>query len=155
MNKVSKLLLASHGTLGAQAAEQAAFKMCTHNPQITHLYVVPEFWKNMLGDDWLNNGSTRKQFEDYLEAELAKEADQHIERVHNDLQNLGIHTTHKIVIGDPQQCLLNICKETIFDLVILGSPRPKKMSGLRSRMVTKSIARKLIIPFLQVPHPNA
>ena len=80
------ILLASHGTIGAQAAEQKVFEMCASNAHITHLLVVPEFWKDMLGDDWLNNSVTRIQFEDYLETELGQEVDQHIDRVHSRLE---------------------------------------------------------------------
>jgi nucleotide-binding universal stress UspA family protein len=149
------ILLASHGTIGAQAAEQKVFEMCASNAHITHLLVVPEFWKDMLGDDWLNNSVTRIQFEDYLETELGQEVDQHIDRVHSRLEKLGICSTHKIVFGNPDKCLVNTCGLSEFDLIVMGSPRPKGTAGLRSRMTTKFTARQLTIPLLAVPHPNA
>jgi len=149
------ILLASHGTIGAQAAEQKVFEMCVSNARIMHLLVVPEFWKDMLGDDWLNNSVTRIQFEFYLETKLGQEVDQHIDRVHSRLEKLGICSTHKIVFGDPEKCLINTCDLSEFDLVIMGSPRPKGIAGLRSRMATKLTARRLTIPLLAVPHPNA
>lgn len=155
MQEVNKLLLASHGTPGAQAAEQIAFEKCCNNTQVTHLYVVPDFWRNMLGDDWLNNSSTREQFKNYLEAELGQEADYHIQRVRSHLQNLGVQNTHKFLFGEPQQCLINTCNESTFDLIVMGSPRPKGLSGLRSCMASKKVTRQLKTPVIQVPHPNA
>ena len=62
LENAKNILLASHGTIGAQAAEQAAFNMCRKNTQITHLIVIPKFWKDILGDDWLNNDCTRNKF---------------------------------------------------------------------------------------------
>jgi nucleotide-binding universal stress UspA family protein len=58
-----------------------------------------------------------------------------------------------VIIGEPDECLINTSQKDNFDLVILGSPRPKGKSGLRSRMVTKT-TRKLPIPVMIVPYPD-
>jgi nucleotide-binding universal stress UspA family protein len=155
MSNIKNILLASHGTVGARAAEQKVFEICVGNIHITHLLVVPELWKNMVGNDWLSNSSTHKQFCDYLEAELGREIDQHIERVHGQLEHLGVSSTHTVVLGDPKKCLIGACKQSTFDLVVMGSPRPKELLGLHSRMVTNLVTNQLAIPFLVVPHPNA
>ncbi|HDZ79452.1 MAG TPA: universal stress protein, partial [Gammaproteobacteria bacterium] len=55
MNSLNHVLLASHGTVGAQAAEQMAIRMCSSGAKLHHLIVVPSLWKGMTGDDWLNN----------------------------------------------------------------------------------------------------
>ena len=152
---MNNILLASHGTVGAQAAERRAFELCEDDGCITHLYVVPEFWQHMLGDDWLNNASTRERFCDYLENELAQEAEQQVGRIQKQAKQLGLHSINRVVVGEPQRCLIDFCKESSFDLVVIGSPRPKGSAGLRSRMATKPVARKVGSPLLVVPHPDA
>ena len=150
-----EILLASHGTVGAQAAEQKTFKLCNTSTHITHLIVVPEFWKDMLGDDWLNNSKTRIRFGDYLESELEKEVDQTIKRVQEKADSLGIRYTSKVTLGDPEKCLLDINTELEFDLVVVGSKRPKALSGLHSRMLSNLVSQHLSTKLLSVPHPNA
>ncbi len=154
MSHVPSILLASHGTAGAQAAERKVFEIYARDTRVTHLLVVPEFWQYMLGDDWLSSSSTRKQFGDYLEAELDNEVNQHIERIHSQFMRLGVQATHKVVSGSPEKCLINACRESIFDLVVMGSPRPRGMPGLSSRMATKAVSSRLTAPLLQVPYPD-
>ncbi len=150
---LNKILLASHGTIGAQAAEKALLKLCLTNTELTHLYVLPEFWKNMLGDDWLNNEITRERFGNYLESELAHEIDETITRLQKQLQPFDIEAKHKVVIGDPENELLKACQEGNYKLVITGSTRPKTMPGLKSRMTGKRFYKYLPIEHLQIPHP--
>lgn len=57
MRHAQVILLASHGTPGARAAERAAFDLCAADGRLCHLVIVPDFWKGMLGDDWLNNAA--------------------------------------------------------------------------------------------------
>ena len=78
MSTEHNVLLASHGTKGAIAAERAALDMCKKGDRLHHLLVVPTLWEGMTGDDWLNNGSTRNRFRRYLESELEKEVIEHI-----------------------------------------------------------------------------
>ena len=65
------LLLAHHGTDGAKRAEAQAFALASPGrTRIVHLYVVPEFWAGMQGDDWLNNAWTRDAFAVHVERQL-------------------------------------------------------------------------------------
>lgn len=155
MNTQNSVLLASHGTEGAMVAEQIAIeKCCEQETDLHHLVVVPTFWKDMTGDDWLNNGSTRNTFRRYLESTLEKEIDEHIERVQTLAKEKGVQCTNEVVIGEPDECLLKSVKEKDYELVAVGSPRPKGKSGLRSRMMTKPVSRSLKTPILMVPYPD-
>ena len=129
-------------------------EMCTDGIRVTHLLVIPEFWKDMLGDDWLNNCLTRARFEHHLETELSKEVDGHIRRVRDQLAQSNAKITHEIVLGRPDRCLITVCEQQAFDLVVMGSPRPKGSAGLCSRMATPYIARRLKTRQLVVPHPR-
>ncbi|MDH5391754.1 MAG: universal stress protein [Gammaproteobacteria bacterium] len=148
------VLLSSHGTDGAQAAERAAIAMCETEATIKHLLVVPDLWKDMMGDDWLNNGSTRDRYGRYIESELGKEIDTHISRVRQQAEEKGIHYHCEVILGKPDKCLANACKEAHYDMVIMGSPRPKGVAGLRSRMTTGPLAETISSPLLIVPYPD-
>jgi nucleotide-binding universal stress UspA family protein len=148
------VLLASHGTDGAMAAEKMALSLCKEGTALHHLLVVPTLWEGMTGDDWLNNGSTRDTFRRYLESELGKEVDEHCERISSQAEAMSVIYTNELIVGEPDECLLDTCKNQDFELVVLGSPRPKGIKGLRSRMSTKSIFKSLTIPLLIVPYPQ-
>ena len=150
---VNEILLASHGTEGAQAAELMAMKLINKGGHVHHLIVVPTFWQGMTGDDWLNNGVTRDRFRRYLEDQLTAEVEEHQARVSDAAAANDVNYTCEVIVGEPDECLQRISQKSKFDLVVMGSPRPKGKTGLRSRMVTDSI-RELPVPMLIVPYPN-
>jgi len=154
MIQPKNILLASHGTDGARAAEKMAFEFCTDGAALHHLVVVPSLWKGMTGDDWLNNGSTRNTFRDYLEGELEKEVRVHLQRMIEETDELGISYSYDVVVGEPDECLLKSSRERDCSLVIIGSPRPKGKSGLRSRMRLEPPMRGLSIPLMIAPYPS-
>lgn len=152
MNK--NILLASHGTEGAMAAEKMALSLCEEGAKLHHLLVVPTLWEGMTGDDWLNNGSTRDRFRRYLEAELEKEVDEHCERISTQAKDKSVNYSNEVIIGEPEDCLLKACQKEEYELVVMGSPRPKGIKGLRSRMSTEPLTRSLSVPLLIVPYPQ-
>ena len=108
----------------------------------------------MTGDDWLNNGSTRDQFCRYLENELGREVDSHCERVSKNAGSHKLRYSKEIVLGEPGSALIEASKKEPFDLIVMGSPRPNGIKGLRSRMFTKDLVQSLQIPLLIVPYPQ-
>lgn len=154
MTQVNKILLASHGTAGASAAEEAALRLCAPGGTICHLEVVPDFWKGMRGDDWLNNAVTQERFGDYVESQLAREIAEHAKALGDEAKARGLTYENVSILGKPAECLLEVAASQGCDLVVIGSPRPKGMSGYRSRMEMETMVRKLRIPLLVVPHPN-
>ncbi len=153
--KVKKIILASHGTAGARSAEQFALDHCLENDASLHqLLVVPDFWKGMMGDDWLNNAITQSRFGDYVESQLAREAADELDRLTQICEQAGVNYSNTVRLGKPAACLTSIAEQGEFDLVIIGSPRPKGISGYRSRMDLELLARSLTIPLMIVPYPQ-
>ena len=150
----ARILLASHGTPGARAAEQSALSLCAREGTIWHLEVVPDFWKGMRGDDWLNNAVTQERFGDYVESQLEREIVEHAEALGREVLDLGLSYENLSVLGKPADCLLDAAARESFDLVVIGSPRPKGADGYRSRMKMETLVRGLRIPLLVVPHPD-
>ena len=153
MNQANRILLASHGSEGAQAAERMALQLCRKGSKVHQLLVVPDLWKGMTGDDWLNNGSTRDRFRRYLENQLESEAREHLERVRSQADAQGIGYSVEVTVGKPSACLIDASSSADFDLVIVGSPRPRGRRGLRSRMAIEPLLRALPMPLLIVPYP--
>ena len=151
-----KILLASHGTPGARAAERAALEMAAaEGAEVVHLYVVPEFWRGMRGDDWLNNAATQETFGNYVEGELAREARDEVERLAADARAAGVTLSSRAMFGAPADCLLKAAREEGPDLVIMGMPRPKGESGYSSRMKLDPLVRGLDVRLLIVPREPA
>jgi hypothetical protein len=80
MRPARAILLASHGTPGARAAESSVLDLCAPDGRVHHLVVVPDFWKGMLGDDWLNNAAVHLRFGRYVEGQLEREIVEHAAR---------------------------------------------------------------------------
>ncbi len=148
-----RILCASHGTPGAQAAEDQALRLCEADGLLYHLFVVPDFWKGMMGDDWLNNGVTRDRYGRYLENQLSEEAAQVVESLKARAEARNLRFRSEIKLGKPAACLLAASRREPFDLVVMGAPRPKGVPGLRARMVLNDLIPRLTVPLLIVPHP--
>ncbi len=152
---IKKILVASHGTTGALVAEQAAVDLCRENAATVHqLLVVPDFWKGMMGDDWLNNAITQIRFGDYVENELARDAATETERFATACEQAGISCSSTVKLGKPASCVIEAIEKENFDIVVIGSPRPKGTPGYRSRMDLELLARALTTPLLTVPYPQ-
>lgn len=144
-----RLLLAHHGTEGARLAESLAYRLAVPGrTRILHLYVVPDFWSGMQGDDWLNNAWTRDAFATHVERELATEAKEHMSAVAAACAERGLECESLLRVGDPAQCLVTLAQERAADLVVIGPPRAKGVAGYRSRMSLETLVRKLRVPLL-------
>ncbi len=153
--QIAKIILASHGTKGAIAAENHALDMANdYGASLHQLLVVPDFWKGMMGDDWLNNAVTQIRFGKYVENQLAAETAEEITRVEDMAKSRGIAYSHHITLGKPEECLIDACSSNSYDIAIIGSPRPKNVSGYRSRMKLDPLTRALNIRLLIIPYPK-
>ncbi|MBT3046394.1 MAG: universal stress protein [Candidatus Thiodiazotropha sp.] len=150
-----RILCASHGTDGARAAEAQALRFCHSEVALHHLIVVPEFWQGMMGDDWLNNAVTRDRFGSYLEGQLDGEVAEVVERLGRATRETGADFSYESRFGKPADCLVDASRGMAFDLVVIGSPRPKGVDGLRSRMDLGKLTQALQVPLLVVPHPGS
>jgi nucleotide-binding universal stress UspA family protein len=148
------ILLASHGTPGARAAEAAAHNLCDAGGRIHHVVVVPDFWKGMLGDDWLNNAAVHIRFGRYVENELQREISEYTTAVEAEATRRGLVYSSEILLGKPAECLVAAAAAGNFDLVVVGSPRPKRAPGLKSRLAFEAVVGSLKVPLLVVPHPD-
>ncbi|MBI5613166.1 MAG: universal stress protein [Gammaproteobacteria bacterium] len=154
MLRAKHVLLASHGTQGARAAEKLAFSLCAPGASLHHLIVVPDFWKGMMGDDWLNNAATREIYGDYVETQLENEVRTHIRRLRKQAAKRRIRYDFTMVQGKPTECLAARAAKGPVDIVVLGSPRPRGKTGYRSGIELDKLARRVRRPILIAPFPK-
>lgn len=154
MQELKHILLASHGSEGSRAAERKAFELCTAETTLHHLLVVPDFWRGMMGDDWLNNAATRDTYAEYLESQLQDELRAYVDEVRQEADRRGLRYAFEVTLGDPTDALLTCIRRGGVDLVVVGSPRPKGKTGLRSRVRVEKLLRALSTPLLIVPYPT-
>jgi nucleotide-binding universal stress UspA family protein len=121
---------------------------------LSHLVVVPDLWRGMMGDDWLNNAATRDTYGKYVENELQREIDVHVGRLRSQAAAAGIAYEFKVMLGKPTECLLAYSREVAPALVVIGAPRPKGQFGLRSRMHPERLVVALTAPLLVIPYPR-
>ena len=148
------LLLASHGSSGSMVAEQAAVRACLPGDSIDHLYVIPSWWADMTGDDWLNNGVTRNRFRDYLAEQLWQESQANVARVQDLCAQNKIQYQSQIKIGDSAKCLYSVATNYPYDAIYLGDQRPKYVTGIRDRMLTSANKKLLADRLYIVSLPN-
>jgi nucleotide-binding universal stress UspA family protein len=149
------VLLASHGSEGGAAAADAIVAALAPGAHLHQLLVVPELFRHMSGDGWRINASTEHLFCDYLEDQIERETLDILKGVHAAAAARGIVYSASSCCGDPARCLIETASAANYDLVVMGSPRPKGMPGLRSRMNMDVLMRGLSIPLVIVPHPRA
>lgn len=154
MQEYKKILLASHGTKGAMAAENQAISLCGNGGGIDHLEVVPDFWKGMMGDDWLNNASTQQAFGQYVENQLQQEIQQRMDILRQKMEAVDISYTPFVKLGKPADCLIEQDATNNYELIVIGSPRPKGEEGYRSRMQIEPLIKSLTTPLLIIPFPE-
>ncbi len=107
----------------------------------------------MAGDGWRCNGSNVRDFADYLEGQIDREIRAHLERVHGEAKSRSIVYSAASRCGPLADCLVSECAAGDYEAVVIGAPRPKRMTGLRSRMDLDKLLRSLPVPLIVVPHP--
>ena len=147
-----KHLLASHGSVGSIAAENVAIASCNAGDTLDHLYVIPSWWADMTGDDWLNNGASRNTYRHYLEDELHTESKQVSKRIKAKCQQKNISYQLMLIVGDSSTTLTTLGQR--YEKIYLGSKRPKSVEGLKDCMLTKRVKHKLQGRLEIIPYPN-
>ena len=116
-----------------------------------HLHVVPDLWRGMMGDDWLNNAATRDTYARHVEKELAGEIEVLRKRLEEAARMRELRYEHASVVGNPAKCLVAHAADVKPELVVIGARRPRGAPGLRSRMDLDVLARALDAALLVVP----
>ena len=90
------------------------------------------------------------------EVDSPMSAEQSLDAVAALFEGAGVEVEVRQLPASPDRAgdILAVVSEIQPDLVVIGSPRPKGVSGLRSRMHPEQLAGALAMPLLVVPYPQ-
>ncbi|WP_147820586.1 universal stress protein [Salidesulfovibrio onnuriiensis] len=145
-----KILLATHGTPGAQKAERLAAQWAAQSgAELVVLSIFNEDWQHMTGDDWLNASATRNRFADYVMGEVNAEMDRLVERLDKNLA--GLRPRYRRASGDIAAVLAETAEEEKADVVIMGAYQKKQAPGFKARFENKRLHPMLPCPLVVAP----
>ncbi|NJB69247.1 nucleotide-binding universal stress UspA family protein [Desulfobaculum xiamenense] len=146
----ANILVATHGTPGAQRAEQLAARLAGDwGARLTVLSVVNADWSLMTGDDWLNSSATRNHFADYVEAEIDREMRAVWERIREQIAPLDPAFVRRV--GPLEQSITDAARETGADLIVVGTRQQRQAPGFRARLDDRLLHPELPCPLLVAP----
>ncbi len=147
-----RILLATHGTSGAQAAEDLAVELASKiGASLCCLHVIHEDWQWMTGDDWLNTSASRNQFARHVENELELEAQAIMKRVTDKAAAKSVPFTTIKKVGNPGAVIPLTAQETGAELVVMGSRQNKQDTGFKARIGWTEFLASCRVPVLLAP----
>lgn len=147
-----KILVATHGTKGAQAAEDLAVDLAREHGAILHcIHVVNEDWKWMTGDDWLNTSASRNRFARHVENELGLEAEVIRKRISEKSSRRAVSVAFENVVGNPGKMILQAASGAGADLIVMGARQPRQDQGFKSRIDWNKLLGESTVPIILAP----
>lgn len=157
----TKILLCTHGSEGAQKAEEYVFNsLLPKSPaaQLTILTIVDKDWSIMSSDDWLNTSTTRTQFKDYVDEQLTREIGADWERIKNKFPQAEQAKFIKVA-GGIEETIAEVAEKISSELVVIGAfnKKPKRIfsvkmaPGLAATLSNEKLHPLLPCPILTVP----
>lgn len=144
------ILLATHGTPGAQKAEQLAARWARdYGAEVHILSIANEAWKDMTGDDWLNTSTTRNKFGDYVEGQINAEMDALQQRVAQVFDGLPVYWLRRA--GKLEDVLARTAEEVGADVLIIGAWQKNQAPGFRDRVQNRHLHPQLPCPVVVAP----
>lgn len=150
------ILLCTHGSQGAQKAEEYVFtKLMPGFPgaTISVLTIIDKDWAEMSTDDWLNTSTTRTQFKDYVDEQLGREIGADWQRIKESYPQAEQVSFYKVV-GGIEETIVELAEKIDSDLIVVG-PYFKKPKRLFSTRMTPGLAdtldNKKLHPILPCP----
>ncbi|PHR28456.1 MAG: hypothetical protein COA36_06155 [Desulfotalea sp.] len=155
------ILLCSHGSLGAQKAEEYVFtKLMPGFPgaTVSVLTIIDKDWAEMSTDDWLNTSTTRTQFKDYVDEQLGREIAVDWQRM-KEAYPLAEKVRYYKVVGGIEETMAELAEKLDCDLIVAGAyyKKPRRLfstkmtPGLADTLVNKVLHPILPCPLLTVP----
>lgn len=151
-----KILLCTHGSPGAQKAEELVFtELAEHvKPEnVTVLTIIDADWSEMSTDDWLNTSTTRTTFKSYVQEQLGREIEADWQRI-KDKYPFSEKARFSMVVGNIEETIAESAENLKSNLVVLG-PRcikPRRLFSVNMEPgLADHISNKKLHPLLPCP----
>ncbi len=143
-----KILLATHGSDGAQKAEDVALRLAKENKaKLSVLYITHASWATMPGIDWLNRSNTRMRFARHMEEELGNDAKIIIENFQKKAKKAGVKADIIKVVSEPYDAIIEQSKKIKPDIIVIGAPQ-KRSKVYKYRIPYQKFLQEISCPVL-------
>ncbi len=145
-----RILVATHGTEGARAAEAYALELARDSGAEVHaLYVIHKGWGSLVGIEWLHSSEKRMEFYRYAESELFRRAEEVLGAARRAAAD--IYVTPHTRVGEPTEIIAETAEELGVDLIVLGPSGGARSEEYQARVRLKKLLGRAPCPVLIAP----
>ena len=150
------ILLCTHGSPGAQKAEEYLFtKLMPGCPEamVSVLTIIDKDWVTMSSDDWLNTSTARTQFKDYVDEQLGREIAADWQRI-KETYSLAEKVTFYKIVGGIEETIVELAARIHCDVIVVGAYYQKPRRLFSTKMtpgLAATLENKVLHPILPCP----
>lgn len=126
------LLLHDGSPSATRAGELAISLAATMKSALRIVFVLDHNWPRLLGDEWLSNASTRREFWRWLEKDLLVKAHEIISPLEEQAEQAAVAVRTEIITGHPEKKLIELVSSTRTALLVIPHPRSRPPAPFRS-----------------------
>lgn len=144
-----RILIATHGTEGAQKAESYAIGLARQSAAELHgLYVIHKDWSSLVGIEWLHSSEKRMEFYRYAESQFNIRAEEVLRAFAERAKGIKVATSVKV--GDPAEVIAEEARDRQIDLVVIGDKGNVRSEEYKARISLKRLMKLTPCPVLVV-----
>ncbi|MGQ9558177.1 MAG: universal stress protein [Desulfurispora sp.] len=126
------ILLLHDGSPSAARAGELAVSLAAAMQLALHIvFHLGHNWTRLLGDEWLSNASTRREFWCWLEEDLLVQARAIMSPLEEQAEQIGVAVRTEIITGHPEQKLVELVNSSRTALLVLPHPRSRPPAPFR------------------------
>lgn len=127
------ILLLHDGSPSATRAGELAISLAAATLLALRIvFILDNNWPRLLGDEWLSNASTRREFWRWLEKDLLVQARAIISPLEEQAEQAGVAIRTEIITGHPEKKLVELVNSSRTALLVLPHPRSRPPAPFRS-----------------------
>lgn len=144
-----RILIATHGTEGAQKAESYAIGLARQSGTELHgLYVIHKDWSSLVGIEWLHSSERRMEFYRYAESQFNIRAEEVLRAFAERAKGMKVATSVKV--GYPDEIIAEEAMDRHIDLIVVGGNSDVRSEEYKARISLKRLMKLAPCPVLVV-----
>lgn len=147
-----KILIATHGTEGAQKAESYAIGLTRQSGAELHgLYVIHKDWSSLVGIEWLHSSERRMEFYRYAESQFYIRAEEVLRAFAERAKGMEMEVATCVKVGDPAEVIAEEALDRHIGLIVVGDNSDVRSSEeYKARISLKRLMKLAPCPVLVV-----
>lgn len=144
-----RILVATHGTRGAEKAELCAIGLARAlGAELHGLYVIHKDWGSLVGIEWLHSSEKRMEFYRYAESQFNIRAEEVLKAFVERAAGMEVATSVKV--GDPAEVIAEEARDRQTDLIVVGGNSNVRSEEYKARISLKRLMKLAPCPVLVV-----